>query len=355
MVTLVRDAKGWSQKDLADAAGVSQGFVSKVENGLTALAGEHLDKVAAALECPVSLLADATRLQGLDVTCLHHRRRHSKMTAAKKRQIEAVTNLTRITVEGLSHGIEIVPEARLHRIDIDSVGDPAEIARMIRAAWRVPSGPIDNLTRLLEAVGVVIVPRALGTTAQDAVSSWPEDQDRHPIMVVNTGLPTDRYRFSLAHELGHMVMHVLPSDTQEDEADTFAAELLAPTEEIAPQLEGLTRRDIPRLLALKRQWGISVAALIHRAKDIGALNDTEYRAMWIQLGQLGWRTREPGEQPPETPQTVQRIIDTHRHENGYTDSDLADAAEMLPANFSRRYGGEPGPGPTARLTIVRHE
>lgn len=180
MVTLARDAKGWSQADLARAAHVSQGFISKVENALTDLHGEQLASIAEALECPVQLLTDPALLRGLEVTCLHHRRRHSKLTAAKKRQIEAITNLTRITVEGLVKGIEIVPDARLHRIDIDSVGDPAEIARRVRAAWRVPTGPITNLTRLLEAVGIVVVQRSLGTTAQDAVSTWPTDLDRPP-------------------------------------------------------------------------------------------------------------------------------------------------------------------------------
>lgn len=353
MVTLARNAKGWSQADLARAAHVSQGFVSKVENALADLQGEQLTAVADALECPVQLLTDPALVQGLEVTCLHHRRRHSKLTAAKKRQIEAVTNLTRITVEGLARGIEIVPDARLHRIDIDSVGDPAEIARMVRAAWRVPSGPIGNLTRLLEAGGIVVVQRALGTAAQDAVSTWPVDIDQPPVIVVNTGLPPDRYRYTLAHELGHMIMHILPSDTQEEEADTFASELLAPAEEIAPELAGLRTRDFPRLLALKTRWGMSMAALIRRAKDVEAISERQYREFWVQLSQLGWRTREPGDVPAETPQTLRRVIETHQREHGYTVEELAAAAGMLPASFTRHYV-EPRPQQTsARLHLVR--
>lgn len=353
MVTLVREGLGWSQSDLAAAAQLSQSFISKVENGLIDLDGPRLEQVATALNCPASLLVDATRIQGLEVTCLHHRRRHSKMTAAKKRQVEAVTNLTRISVEGLLNGIDIMPEAHLHRIDIDAVGDPGEIARQLRVAWRVPSGPIADLTRLLEAVGVVMVQRTLGTNAQDAVSTWPHEQDRPPVMLVNTGLPADRYRFTVAHELGHLVMHALPRDTQEAEADDFAAEFLAPQEEIAPQLAGLTTAQIPRLVELKQQWGISVQALIRRAKDVDAISDRQYRQFMMRIGQLGWRTFEPGEIPAEHPRTLERVIATHREMHGYSHQDLAAAAVMLEEPFRRHYMATARATPISTLRVVR--
>jgi len=353
MVSLVREAKGWSQEDLSRESGVSQAFISKMENGLTELTGDRLEAVAAALECPVSLLMDESRIQGLEVTCLHHRRRHSKMSAAKKRQIEAISNLTRISVEGLLHGIEVVPEAQLRRIDIDDVGDAAEIARLVRVAWRVPTGPIENLTALLEAVGIIVVPRSLGTSAQDALSTWPHEQDRPPVMLVNTGLPADRYRFTLAHEVAHLIMHNLPSDSQEQEANAFAAEFLAPAQEIAPQLAGLTTADFPRLVSLKQHWGISVAALIHRAKDVEAITDRQYRAFMVRLGQLGWRTFEPGELAPEVPRTLPRVIEAHRVEHGYDDSELARAAGMLDEPFRRRYLPPVRSTPTSTLRVVR--
>lgn len=337
MVTLAREAKGWSQRELAEKAGVSQGFLSKVENGLLDLHGEQLEAVAAALDAPVALLVDDTPIRGLEVTCLHHRRRHSKMTAATKRQIEAVTHLTRITVEGLLHGIELIPEAQLRRIDIDEVTDPAEIARRLRVAWRIPTGPIPNITALLEAVGIVVVQRPLGTNAQDAVTTWPHEQDRPPVMLVNTGLPTDRYRFTVAHELGHLVMHQLPRETQEAEANTFASEFLAPAEDITPQLVGLTTRDFPRLMELKQQWGMSIAALIRRAKDLGQISDRQYREFQVQLGRLGWKRVEPGNLPPEGPQTLRRVIDTHRSEHHYSPDELAHAAVMTTPAFMRHY------------------
>jgi Zn-dependent peptidase ImmA (M78 family) len=132
-------------------------------------------------------------------------------------------------------------------------------------------------------------------------------------------------------------MHRLPSDTQEQEADAFAAELLAPAAEIAPQLAGLTTRDLPRLLQLKAEWGISVAALIRRAKDLEIISDRQYREFQVKLGRLGWRTLEPGTLTPETPATLSKVIGVHRRDHQYSDSELAAAAVMTDQAFRKHY------------------
>lgn len=351
MVSLVRESKGWSQSKLADAVEATQGWISKIEAGLVPLVEPRLTAVAEALDCPVSLLVDDTPIQGLEVTCLHHRRRHSKIGVTGKRRIEALTHLTRLSVEGLLQGVELVPEAELQRLDLDEFGgDPAEAARTIRAAWRVPSGPISNVIALLEAVGIIVVTRSLFTDAQDAVSTWPRDVDRPPIMVVNTGLPADRQRFTTCHELGHLILHAVPGDDQEKQANEFAAEFLAPAEEIGPLLAGLTTRDFPRLIELKAQWGMSISALIRRAFDLEIISDRQYRQFQIRLNQLGWKDVEPGGLEAETPATLTRVMTLHLDEHDYDPADLAHAARMLPEPFTTLYH-PPGAPPTTRTKL----
>ncbi len=351
MVTLVRESLGLTQLDLGEAAGLSQGYISKVESSLLPLTGENLLKVADALKCPVELLVDDTPVQGLEVTCMHHRRRHSKINASTKRRIEALTHLTRVSVEGLLRGIELVPDTELHRLDLDLFdGDPAAAARAVRASWRVPTGPIHNVVEVLEAVGIIVVARSLVTNAQDAVSTWPRDGGRPPIMVVNLGLPADRQRFTTCHELAHLLLHTIPEDDQEKQADIFAAEFLAPAEEIAPQLAGLTTRDFPRLIQLKAQWGMSIAALIRRAYDLDEISDRQYRQFQIRLNQLGWKQLEPGAPPAETPSTLTRVMEVHLSQHGYTIDELAKTAGMLPAPFKAHYRP---PGETPPATPLR--
>lgn len=340
LVALVREAKGWTQKELGFHADLTQGHLSKVEAGLVDLKGHQLVRVAKALDCPVRLLVDATPVRGLEVTCLHHRRRHTTMSVRTIKQVEAVTHLSRVTVEGLMSGLELVPELELVRLDIDAYPNAAAVARDLRAAWRLPAGPVRDVTALLEAAGVVIVERALGTRGQDAVSSWPREPGRPALMLINDGLPVDRRRFTLIHELGHLVMHALPGDEQEEQANLFASEFLVPADEVVTQMAGLTTRDFPRLLELKAYWGVSVAALVRRAKDVDVISERQYREFQVQLGRLGWRKREPGTLRSERAAILQRAIAAHR-DMGATDVDLAAAALMTPSAFARHYASAP--------------
>lgn len=88
MIALAREAKGWKQSDLAGRAGVSQGFVWKVERGLLSLDEHTLVRLTEALEVPASLLRGDHELPGLGVTCLHHRRRASRMPVATLKRVE---------------------------------------------------------------------------------------------------------------------------------------------------------------------------------------------------------------------------------------------------------------------------
>ncbi|WBU37357.1 helix-turn-helix domain-containing protein [Homoserinibacter sp. YIM 151385] len=340
MVTLLREARGWTQTELAERATMSQAVISKVETGAIELDPERLQRLAEALDCRPESLEHNAALPSIEITCLH-RRRASTMSVSTMKRIEAVTHLSRISVEGLLDGIELAPARTLERIEVLPGRGPAEVARELRYRWNVPSGPIANLIGLVESAGVVVVFRSFGTTGQDAVSTWPQDSQRPPMMLVNADLSADRLRFTVAHELGHLAMHALPVDSQEAEANIFAGEFLAPAGEIREKLEGLTTSDFRRLMALKTQWGMSMAALIRRAHDLETISDRQYREFQVRLGKLGWRTSEPGDVARENPSVVDKIIALQRSEHDYSDDDLARLAGMTEAAFRRHYLAAP--------------
>ena len=344
MVSLVRESRGWSQTELASAAGVTQGYVSKVENGLVELTDSRLEDFAHALECPVGLLTNHDAQRGVEVSCMFHRRRHSRMSVTTAKRIEAVSHLTRITVDSLLADQLDQPTA-LHRMDIDEYGgDPEEVARVVRARWNVPPGPIGSMYEILDRVGVVVVIRELDSTAQDAFSTWP--RGRRPLMVVRRGISADRERFTVSHELGHILMHSTPNASQEQQADLFAAEFLMPAHEIACELEGLTTRDFDRLLDLKAHWRVSVAALIQRAKTLGVISERQFREFRIKLSRLGWNTVEPIDIPGDAPHLLETVVAGHHRKRGLTEAQLASRAYMTPEAFRKHYLNHISPAQT---------
>lgn len=340
MLATVRAAKGWTQRDLAEHAELTQSYISQVESGNQEMAGVTLFRVAEVLECPVDLLATPMPEASSEITCLHHRRRSSTMTATNRKRVEALAHLTRVTVSGLLDDVELRPQLPLPRPHASRSADVDAAAQNLRRSWGVPPGPISNVTRLIEAAGVIVVARDLHTGGQDAVSSWPSEEGSIPIIMIRNDVPADRWRFTLAHELGHLVMHAYADEGQEEQANQFASEFLAPAADIHDDLAGLQTSDMPRLLNLKQKWGLSVAALIRRAYSLGIISDRQYREFNIKLNRLNWKKVEPGLLPPETPSTLKQVV-TMRQRAGDTADQLAAAAKMTVRSFLRYFTDQP--------------
>lgn len=195
----------------------------------------------------------------------------------------------------------------------DTVG-PDHAARHVREAWDLGVGPAGHQVRLLETHGVLVVFSPPGAAAIDAYSCAAANR---PIVVLNP-IKKDYYRqrFDIAHELGHLVMHgeAEPgSKAIEDQAHRFASEFLMPADEICDLLPTTMGRSAwTTLFRLKEQWGVSVSALLYRARQLGRLSDVSYRNAMIRMSQEGWRRDEPGaiasiEQPSLMPRALELL------------------------------------------------
>jgi hypothetical protein len=120
----------------------------------------------------------------------------------------------------------------------------------------------------------------------------------------------DRQRFTVAHELGHLVLHTsrrgIPSKQAEDEAHRFAGAFLMPQERAREALEGnVTLREFAEL---KARWGVSIAALIMRAGQLELVDDARKTSLFKQLGARGWRTAEPVMVHAEQPALMRAML-----------------------------------------------
>lgn len=119
------------------------------------------------------------------------------------RRLEARLNLYRMHANLLCEEVSIQAGQQIPTLDPLEV-PAADAARTVRMQWRMPIGPVRSLIRWLEATGCLVIEEDFGTTRVDGMCHWVDD---HPVILLNCAAPTDRKRLTLAHELGHLVLH----------------------------------------------------------------------------------------------------------------------------------------------------
>src|ERR1700682_3567044 len=335
-LTIAREARGLTQSALAEQSGVSQATISKIESGQLAATPEVIEKLAGAVSFPVTFFYQAVDYRQLPAT--FYRKRVTGLSQRIVRSLRAKLNIFRQQLRLLVAPAEL-PEVRLPVLDLQARHMSAAMAaREVRRAWNLPPGPIDNLTRVLEAAGVLIFRWDFGTARVDGFSFYETAGDLPPIIFVNQVFPTDRDRYTVAHELAHLVAHVhLPFVTAEsrdieDEADEFAAELLMPSSDIKGHLLGVS---VERLATMKPYWKTSMAALLVRAHSLGLLSQSQYQPMWQRIAP--YRTVEPNPLPPEEPTLLGQLIDLHLKQLGFRSEQLVDLLRCDPAFFRQHY------------------
>jgi Zn-dependent peptidase ImmA (M78 family) len=209
----------------------------------------------------------------------------------------------------------------------------------------LPRGPVSNLSEIVEEAGGIIISTKFDTILLDGVSFRSEGLP--PLFFMNRGMPGDRYRFSLAHELGHMVLHSIPADdaVMENQAHRFAAEFLMPAAEIRPYLKN-TNAKLSNFARVKSFWRVSIKALIKRAHDLKLITDYQYKSLNIQYNKT-FQAGEPGDVTPEVPARLGGIVRHHLEVLGYSVSDLARLLCFREDDVSRVYLARP------RLQLVQ--
>ncbi len=336
MVTLAREASEMSQSDLAREVGVKQSTISKIERGGVVPPPETLAALAQALEVPESLFSQPLEYRQLPVSFY---RRRVQVSSYKLKAIRARTNFTRMHMRTLLKAIDI-PNLRI------VYGDPRggkaaaiQCARLVRAHWNLPPGPVRNLTEVVENAGIIPIPMDFSDAKVDGVSLYDPADGTPPLLFYNAVALWDRIRFTLAHEVGHIALHhhLAIADVERDheaEAHAFAGELLMPEADVKAHLSNLT---FPKLAALKSHWGVAMQALVMRAFHLGKITERQRTYLFMQMSKAGYRTREPVKINPEPPTLLGEMIGYYLNDLKYTEQRLSAELHMRPFMFRRHY------------------
>jgi Zn-dependent peptidase ImmA (M78 family)/DNA-binding XRE family transcriptional regulator len=315
---LARRLRGITQKRLAGELGITPAAVSQYESGAHAPSDEVLERLVVSLRFLPGFFYRPLELDDETPAFFRSLRRAPKREQDRARSFALLLGEV---AQLLDRDVELpavdVPALRLGSDASDEAIEAA--AEFVRCRWRIEPGPIAHVLRLLEAYGAVVV--AVGAFDQrlDAFSLWAGER---PVVVLcsDKGIPKRR-RFDAAHELGHLVLHAeaKPGDPAlERQAHRFGSALLMPAEEIEPWLPRRANQ-VDVVQRASETWGVSMQALLYRARTLGTLNETSYTRAARRMNALGWRIDEPVETgPDEAPSVLGAAVQALRAGGGST-------------------------------------
>ena len=269
-----REMAALTQSELARRVDVSQAMIAHIENGLKQPSVELAEAIARETGVAMDFLQRPSGPNLGEGTLLFRARSgvSAKQLTQARRMAECVLEM----YGGMAAEFDL-PPVTLHPVQ----GTPASAAAAAREMLRLaPGQPIAHLVRSFEKAGgiVITVPALPG---REAFAVWANDRPIVGIVPTSAG---DRLRLGVAHEIGHLLMHVGPTSRRQAEQDAykFAAELLMP--EAPMRYEMGLRLDLERLARLK----LPESAIAPMAEELSKLLN------WgEQLGELDTANVEP--------------------------------------------------------------
>lgn len=300
-----RKAAGLSLRDLGDRVGISHAAIKKYEDGIAIPSSDILIGLARALKVRSEYFfrPESVALEGIE---------YRKRSSLPKKRLDAITHEVidqierRIELENLFPKSPVKTFATVKRLpaSIVTMDQIEEIAEGVRKAWELGFDPIPDLIDVLETNGIRVFMIDAQQTNQGSENKFDGLAARvngMPIVVVGRHWPGDRQRFTLAHELGHLMLEGrLPDDLDEEMAcNRFAGAFLFPRASVWQELgEHRNAIELKELGLLKEEFGLSMSGILYRARDLGIISPSYHIAQAKLFRFKGWYRNEPGRDYP---------------------------------------------------------
>lgn len=303
-----REFRGLTQTDLAQRVGADQSTIALIESGLRQPSGDLLASIAIQTGFPPAFFRQGAPPQFALGSLLF---RSQRSTSARQRaQAQRYGEIVYESAVRMASQVVATNMLRLPRLDASET-TPEEAADLTRAALGLaPDRPVGQLINLIERSGVTVLALPTLLPKRDAFSFWTEAPSANPLIILSSGVPGDRLRYSVAHELGHLVLHSsLKGGTREVErsANRFASAFLLPADAVWQEL--VPPLTLTVLAQLKPRWGVSMQALAMRAKELGIITPGQASYLFKQFAARGWRKAEPISLIPEKPRAYRKMAE----------------------------------------------
>lgn len=327
-LTLARQRRGLTKKQLAEESGVSLRTITALENEQNLSPSEEtIRKLATVLGFPGSFFSHG-HVDLLSPSLVNFRAL-SRMTASQRDAALAVGAFASEFVEWLDKRFKL-PEVAIP--DFRGM-KPENAAQGLRELWGLGEKTIGHMIALLESKGVRVFSLVEECMTVDAFSLW---RSGRPYVFLNTMKSAERSRFDAAHELGHLVLHReigADGSVAEREADQFASAFLMPRRGILGAVPH--NPSMSELLALKKRWKVSLAALAHRTKACDLMTDWHYRNVCIEIAKNGYRKDEPDAMQERERSRILPMALEELRKDGIGITDIARDLHLAPSELSQ--------------------
>lgn len=313
-LTYARSRKGLSMQDIADLLGVQRQYIHKIEKNKEnkCLSAVQVNIIANKLGVdpgyfyqPIVKKVNLDHLHFRSIAIPNYVRSQAKIHVE---DVVAAHSFLRdfISPLGLSFPeFELDEELNASETPTDRLcaNEIENITQKIRSVLGLGDGPISNMTRLLEGLGIIVTTRSDLSEKVDAFCN----DEHYPVIFLNNTKSAVRCRLDLGHELGHLILHRgVTNDIErnpyiEKQANHFAASLLLPRKSFVSEFPVIKNKRIPwaRLIKLKQRWKVSLGALIYRAYHLQLIDADTYSKAFIHMASRGWKTKEPLDDPSD--------------------------------------------------------
>jgi Zn-dependent peptidase ImmA (M78 family)/DNA-binding XRE family transcriptional regulator len=297
---LSRSSAGLSLRELSDRIGnlVSAQAIGKYERNEMMPGSKVLIALAQALGVSVSYLISegVINLEGVEF-------RKNGVTSKKEEAFIEAAVLS--AVERYLEVENFVGAASLEwnqpqgfPFPVREMADAETAALHLRCLWNLGSDPIPNLVEFLEEKGI----KVLALSFRENISGMMCKVHRRegsdvPVIILNKDDRGERQRFTLAHELAHLLLDVSEGIDEEKASHRFAGAFLIPADILRTEV-GKHRHNISlgELFQLKAIYEVSVQAITYRCKDLGIIDNALYKRLFQVFTEQGWRN-PPYEEP----------------------------------------------------------
>lgn len=344
-----RIARGLTKTQLAELTGITKQSISNYENGKQVPRPDYIDVLAERLGVTLSFFQkDSIFYSDKSIFFRSHRGLAQREWSRAEIKLQWFEELFLYFTEF----IDFVPQNIPDSFDVSNhIGkvtqeEIEEIAIACRKYWGLGLGPISNMVRLLENNGVLIIKMPLDVKEEDAFSQWQND-NKTPVVVMVADQPSAcRDRFSIAHELGHLILHKNLKITDanlsliEEQANMFASAFLLPA---ASYLREFRYPTLEILKILKERWKVSIKAQIFRCKELRLINENSARNFYVNIAKRKWTKIEPldNEIPAEEPKVIRETLKILDQNAGINFDDISASTGLSAQDIISLCGIEP--------------